>query len=126
MKIKLKPWDEVVRIGEIEQCYVNRFDCVNGLDRNSLPWGELVDSDIPDEDGWYWIEYDGRKHYIPRWMVEGADDDILQYGEVITDDEIYSPNIRIRLISYGGMIWYHKMRNGDVVEFRKVGKADGV
>ena len=124
MKIKLKPWDEVVRIAKMEQGYDDRCDCVYQFDRNGLPWGELVDSDIPDEDGWYWVEYDGRKHYIPRWMVEDADNDILRYGEVITDDEFNHYFTRIRIISCFGSIWYHKMVAGSVVECREVGTAD--
>ena len=56
--------------------------------------------------------------------------DLLDYGEFITDDE-YQEKIdtrhwhigRIRLISYQGELYYHKMINGVVVECRKVGKT---
>lgn len=58
-------------------------------------------------------------------------DDILRYGKIIEDEMLYDNRefgiaytIRIRLISYNGFVWYHKMSDGTVMECRKVGKAD--
>lgn len=61
--------------------------------------------------------------------------DILRYGKVITDDQLYTINVdvdrrpvtgdvRIRLIAYEGNLYFHKMADGEVVDCRKVGKAD--
>lgn len=50
--------------------------------------------------------------------------DILRYGTVITDDNFNHYFTRIRLISYNGELYYHKMVAGDVVECRKVGRVD--
>ena len=60
-------------------------------------------------------------------------DEILRYGEVLTDDEfecdildstgfqISETNYyRIRTISYESRIFYHKMMNGEVVEFKEL------
>lgn len=58
-------------------------------------------------------------------------DDVLRYGEVLTDDELYCniPGagwfsdygyIRIRTIRYDERIFYHKMVDGEVAEFKEL------
>lgn len=60
-------------------------------------------------------------------------DDVLRYGEVLTDDEfecdildstgfqIAETNYyRIRTIRYEYRIFYHKMVNGEVIEFKEL------
>lgn len=50
--------------------------------------------------------------------------DIIHYGTIVTDNDIESKDgnfIRVRIIVYEGNIYYHKMVNGDVVEFKKIG-----
>lgn len=53
--------------------------------------------------------------------------DALRYGTILTDDELYDhyypmdKYVRIHIIAYNGIIYYHKMVNGEVVEFKKVG-----
>ena len=53
-------------------------------------------------------------------------DDVLRYGEVLTDDMNYvcrvagDLDIRIRTIRYEYRIFYHKMVNGEVVEFKEL------
>lgn len=53
-------------------------------------------------------------------------DDVLRYGKIVTDDDVLASNhaVRIRLVSYNGDLYYHKMVDGDVVECRKVGRTD--
>ena len=59
-------------------------------------------------------------------MPEVNSENVLRYGNVITDDEVFSypvecaDCIRIRLIEYCGNIYYHKMENGDIVDFKCV------
>lgn len=56
-------------------------------------------------------------------------DDALRYGTMLTDDSFYHyyededilAFVRIRLVSYEGDIYYTKMINSEVVEFKKVG-----
>lgn len=54
-------------------------------------------------------------------------DNVLRYGTILTDDELFDhyypmdKYVRIRIIAYNGIIYYHKMANGEVVEFKKVG-----
>ena len=59
--------------------------------------------------------------YCIGWKKVVTPDDALRYGEVLTDD-MFSDGIgwhyRIRTISYDNRIFYHKMVNGEVVEFK--------
>lgn len=54
-------------------------------------------------------------------------DEILRYGTILTDDELYdrcdemASNVRVRVVSCQGKIYYIKMINGEVVELKKVG-----
>ena len=62
---------------------------------------------------------------LEGWHKVVTDEDALRYGKILTDDEfvehgiIYRP-IRIRTISYDNRIFYHKMVNGEVVEFKEL------
>lgn len=53
-------------------------------------------------------------------------DDVLRYGTILTDDELcdrcdkMAACVRIRLVNYGDSIYYIKMINGEVVEFKEV------
>lgn len=53
--------------------------------------------------------------------------DVLRYGTTLTDDELFdrcddiAAEVRIRLVSYESVIYYIKMINGEVEEFKKVG-----
>lgn len=52
------------------------------------------------------------------------DKDVLRYGEVINDESfvLYSgQNVRIRIVSYNDYIYYHKMADGEVVDFKSIG-----
>ena len=65
-------------------------------------------------------------------IPEANSENVLRYGLVITDDafskavtEFGQRNaIRIRLISYCDQLYYHKMIDGEVVDFKVVGKAN--
>lgn len=53
-------------------------------------------------------------------------DDVLRYGEILTDDifdlgsDWKNYDVRIRTIRYESRIFYHKMVNGEVVEFKEL------
>lgn len=58
-----------------------------------------------------------------EWDKVVTPDDTLRYGEVLTDDTYTLDMIwhyRIRTISYDNRIFYHKMVNGEVVEFKEL------
>lgn len=64
--------------------------------------------------------------YCIGWKKLTTPDDALRYGEVLTDDMNYvcraegDVDIRIRTIRYEYRIFYHKMVNGEVVEFKEL------
>lgn len=71
--------------------------------------------------------------YCLGWKKFVAADESLRYGEVLTDDMfekriiddsgwdlIRTDYVRIRTISYDNRIFYHKMVNGEVVEFKEL------
>lgn len=127
MKIKLKPWDKVVEFaiqydGEYV-VYSDGIEVVFGMTANSLPWGKEIFATGPDEQGDFHV--DGN-YWVHDWMVDGyqptTSDELLRYGKVLTDDVINGEDyIRIRLIAYNDDLWYHKMVDGEVVDFHKVG-----
>lgn len=68
--------------------------------------------------------------YCIGWKKLATPDDALRYGEVLTDDMVFGKPqgksvldmdwIRIRTIRYESRIFYHKMVNGEVVEFKEL------
>ena len=67
-------------------------------------------------------------YYEPAIKKFVTPDDALRYGDVLTDDEIHCfPNgkeggVRIRTIQHESRIFYHKMVDGEVVEFKELTK----
>lgn len=104
---------------------VNTFGLVILDDGNSIlvQWERNTTS---DDDMWWCFKTD------VEIMPEVNSENVLRYGWVITDDsfgetvtEFGQHNaIRIRLISYYDKLYYHKMIDGEVVEFKVVGKAN--
>ena len=92
-----------------------------GVDKTWAGWGQVRDvykhiSGFRDvEDG-----YD-----LPLYLIDKVTDkDVLRYGEVINDESfvLYSgQNVRIRIISYNDYIYYHKMADGEIVDFKPIG-----
>ena len=64
--------------------------------------------------------------YCIGWKKLVTPDDVLRYGEVLTDDMNCvcraegDLDIRIRTIRYEYRIFYHKMVNGEVVKFKEL------
>ena len=53
-------------------------------------------------------------------------EDVLRYGTILTDDDFrddMASNIRVKVMSFQGSIYYIRMVNGEVEEFKKVGVA---
>ena len=63
--------------------------------------------------------------YCFGWNKEYNANEVLKYGNILTDDSYYVDGLnggshRIRTISYDNRIFYHKMANGEVVEFKEL------
>lgn len=132
MKVHIKDWDNAVKsaLADSVDWYVGT-DNIVGIPRKWGSWDEIVDG---YKDGKYFRCSDHFQY--PLCLVDEIDDNnILYYGEIITDDQLHTINVdanrrpvtgdvRIRLISCNGDLYYHKMVNGDLTECRKVGRAN--
>lgn len=66
-------------------------------------------------------------NFCVNWARLITPDEALRYGEVLTDDMVFgelkgicTDYVRIRTILYESRIFYHKMVNGEVVEFKEL------
>ena len=93
-----------------------------GVDNTWAGWGQVRDVEERFDNSFCDVE-DG--YAFPLYLIdEVADKDVLRYGEVINDESfvLYSgQNVRIRIISYNDYIYYHKMADGEVVDFKPIG-----
>ena len=137
MKVRIKNWDDAVKaaLTDTHDWWV-RDDSIFGIDSECGAWGEVVEGYKNDI---YFCGDDGFAYplcIVDEIVEDNTElvnpDNILRYGKVITDDNMLVSDhdayehIRIRLTSYNGDLYYHKMVDGEVVECRKVGRADGV
>ena len=92
-----------------------------GVDKTWAGWGQVRDV-YKEFDSFYDVE-DG--YAFPPYLIDKVTDkDVLRYGEIINDESfvLYSgQNVRIRIISYNDYIYYHKMADGEVVDFKPIG-----
>lgn len=113
----------------------NRF--ILGLGKETLPWGESVEVDIETLCNVDKITtYELNDFLVPTCVFKAIGkehdkeppiNDILHYGVILTDDELcdrcdeMAAWARIRMVNYNNNIYYIKMVNGEVEEFKKVG-----
>ena len=92
-----------------------------GVDKTWEGWGQVRDV-YKDLD--YFRDVEDNFDFPNYLIVDVTPEDVLRYGEVIINEEFVEyGSIRIRIISYSGSIYYHKMVNGEVVEFKEIGLA---
>ena len=92
-----------------------------GVDNTWAGWGQVRDV------------YKGIKYFrdvedgydLPLYLIDKVTDkDVLRYGEVINDESYVlsnGQNVRIRIFSYNDYIYYIKMTDGEVVDFKPIG-----
>ena len=132
MKVRIKNWDDAVKaaLADSEDWFVED-DNIFFIGCTCGNWGMVVEG--YEEDGFFCTS----DFAYPMCVVDKLEDyepnpdDVLRYGKIIEDEMLYdncefgiARTIRIRLISYNGLVWYHKMSDGTVMECRKVGRAD--
>ena len=97
-------------------------DRVWGVDKTWAGWGQVRDIEKRFDNSFCDVE-DG--YVFPSYLIdEITNKDVLRYGEIINDESfvLYSgQNVRIRIISYNDYIYYHKMADGEVVDFKPIG-----
>ena len=129
MKMCLMTFDEACKI--YDEKYPTEIsstkECVFGIGKNAIPWGENVEVNIE-------TFYDNNKlstytlngFFVPTCMfkVDNANpNDVLCYGIILTNDGLLDETdacVRIKIVSYERVVYYVKMINGEVVEFKKV------
>ena len=94
---------------------------VYGVDKTWAGWGQV--RDVYKHIGGFRDVEDG--YDLPLYLIDKVTDkDVLRYGEIINDESfvLYSgQNVRIRIISYNDYIYYHKMADGEIVDFKPIG-----
>lgn len=95
---------------------------VYGVDKTWAGWGQVRDIEKRFDNSFCDVE-DG--YVFPLYLIDKiTDKDVLRYGEIINDESfvLYSgQNVRIRIFSYNNYIYYHKMVDGEVVDFKPIG-----
>ncbi len=104
-----------------------------GLGKKSIPWGKEVEVDINTLSNGYISTYKLNGFLVPTCVFKADDasldknslqNDILRYGTILTDDELWDEMdacVRIKIVSYKQAVYYVKMVNGEIAEFKKVG-----
>ena len=123
MKVKIMDYETAKAevLAREQNPYIANERHVYGVNKTWAGWGQVRDvykhiSSFRDvEDG-----YD-----LPLYLIDKVTEkDVLRYGEIINDESfvLYSgQNVRIRIISYNDYIYYHKMADGEVVDFKPIG-----
>lgn len=123
MKVKIMDYETAkaeVLAREQNPCIANERH-VYGVDKTWAGWGQVRDV-YKHINGFRDVE-DG--YEFPLYLIDKVTDkDVLRYGEIINDESfvLYSgQNVRIRIISYNDYIYYHKMTDGEVIDFKPIG-----
>ena len=124
MKVKIMDYETAkaeVLAREQNPCYAND-KTVYGVDKTWAGWGQVRDIEKRFDNSFCDVE-DG--YVFPLYLIDKiTDKDVLRYGEIISDESfvLYSgQNVRIRIFSYNDYIYYHKMADGEVVDFKPIG-----
>ena len=123
MKTKIMDYETAkakVLAREQNPCLANERH-VYGVDKTWAGWGQVRDV-YKHINGFRDVE-DG--YELPLYLIDKVTDkDVLRYGEIISDESfiLYNgQNVRIRIFSYNDYIYYHKMADGEVVDFKSIG-----
>ena len=97
---------------------------VYGVDKTWAGWGQV--RDVHKHIGGFRDVEDG--YDLPLYLIDKVTDkDVLRYGEVIVDENLVDfaiddkNYVRICSFSYNDYIYYHKMVDGKVVDFKPIG-----
>ena len=143
MKMRLMTFDEACEACiEAYPMSANNFisKSLLGIEKESIPWGKKVEVDINTLSNGYIPTYELNGFFVPACVFKTDDgnlddndenldkepiaNDILRYGTILTDDELWDETdacVRIKIVSYEQAVYYVKMVNGEIVEFKKVG-----
>ena len=123
MKVKIMDYETAKAevLAREQNPYIANNKHVWGVDKTWAGWGQVRDIEKRFDNSFRDVE-DG--YDLPLYLIDKVTDkDVLRYGEIINDESfvLYSgQNIRIRIISYNDHIYYHKMVDGEVVDFKPI------
>ena len=123
MKVKIMDYETAKAevLAREQNPYIANEMHVYGVDKTWAGWGQV--RDVYKHIGGFRDVEDG--YDLPLYLIDKVTDkDVLRYGKIINDESfvLYSgQNIRIRIISYNDYIYYHKMADGEVVDFKPIG-----
>ena len=123
MKVRIMDYETAkaeVLAREQNPYYANN-KTVWSVDKTWAGWGQV--RDVYTGINYFCDVEDSYK--FPLYLIdEVTDKDVLRYGEIINDESfvLYSgQNVRIRIFSYNDSIYYIKMVDGEVVDFKSIG-----
>ena len=123
MKVKIMDYETAKAevLAREQNPYIANEMHVYGVDKAWAGWGQVRDIEKRFDNSFCDVE-DG--YVFPSYLIdEITNKDVLRYGEIISDESfvLYSgQNVRIRIISYNDYIYYHKMADGEVVDFKPI------
>ena len=123
MKVKIMDYETAKAkvLAREQNPYYANDKTVWSVDRTWAGWGQVRDIEKRFDNSFCDVE-DG--YVFPLYLIDKVTDkDVLRYGEIINDENyvLYSgQNVRIRIFSYNDHIYYHKMTDGEVVDFKPI------
>ena len=124
MKVKITDYETAKAevLAREQNPYIANERYVYGVDKTWAGWGQVRDVEKRFDNSFCDVE-DG--YVFPLYLINKiTDKDVLRYGEIISDESfaLYNgQNVRIRIISYNDYIYYHKMADGEIVDFKPIG-----
>ena len=126
MKVKIMDYETAKAevLAREQNPYIANERHVYGVDRTWAGWGQV--RDVYKHIGGFRDVEDG--YDLPLYLIDKVTDkDVLRYGEIIVDENLVDfaiddkNYVRIRIFSYNDYIYYHKMVDGKVVDFKSIG-----
>ena len=125
MKVKIMDYETAKAEVKAREPYLANLandNFVWSVDKTWAGWGQVRDIEKRFDNSFRDVE-DG--YDFPLYLIDKVTDkDVLRYGESINDESFIlsdGQNVRIRIISYNDYIYYHKMADGEVVDFKPIG-----
>ena len=124
MKVKIMDYETAKAevLAREQNPYIANEMHVYGVDKTWAGWGQVRDIEKRFDNSFCDVE-DG--YVFPSYLIdEITNKDVLRYGEIINDESfaLYSgQNVRIRIFSYNDYIYYIKMADGEIVDFKPIG-----
>ena len=126
MKVKIMDYETAKAevLAREQNPYIANERYVYGVDKTWAGWGQV--RDVHKHIGGFRDVEDG--YDLPLYLIDKVTDkDVLRYGEVVVDENLVNfaidgkNYVRIRIFSYNDYIYYIKMVDGEVVDFKPIG-----